>query len=141
VFAIELWWEGANDRRIVVLPTGNKSQTTIALFKPRGRLVPMRYPNKVNGKKSALRFNARAMTEDMSSYLAEANHVEQMGSKQHQQSCAQRAKSRRRNFDLEECVIKEVVTFVRGGLDKVGKANDKLLRYPQRKAYFGGSPK
>jgi hypothetical protein len=34
---------------------------------------------------------------------------------------------------LDEYVIKEVVTFVRRGLDKVGKANAKVLRYPQRK--------
>ena len=50
-----------------------------------------------------------------------------------------RAKSWRRTFDLEEYVIKEVVTFVRRGLDKVKKANAKALRYPQR--HFGVSPR
>jgi hypothetical protein len=95
----------------------------------------MRYPNKVNRKKSPLRLGA--MTEDMSSYLAEANHVEQTGSS----VTRSKRKSRRRTFDLEEYVIKEVVTFVRRGLDKVGKANAKVLRYPQRKAHFSGSPR
>jgi hypothetical protein len=77
------------------------------------------------------------MTEDMSSYLAAANHVEQTGSS----VTRSKRKNRRRTFDLEEYVIKEVVTFVRRGLDKVGKANAKVLPYPQRKAHFSGSPR
>jgi hypothetical protein len=78
------------------------------------------------------------MTEDVSSYLAEANHVA------HRSSASVtrlKRKNRRRTFDLEEYVVKEVVTFVRRGLDNVGKANAKVLRYPQRKAHFGGSPR
>ena len=45
---------------------------------------------------------------------------------------ALKSKKAGRTFDLEEYVIKEVVTFVRRGLDKVGKANAKVVRYPQR---------
>ena len=71
------------------------------------------------------------MTDVMSSYLAEANHVEQGGGSGASVTRF-RAKSWRRTFDLEEYVIKEVVTFVRRGLDKVGKANAKVVRYPQR---------
>jgi hypothetical protein len=78
------------------------------------------------------------MTDVMSSYLAEANHVEQGGGSGASVTRF-RAKSWRRTFDLEEYVIKEVVTFVRRGLDKVKKANAKALRYPQR--HFGVSPR
>ena len=52
---------------------------------------------------------------------------------------ALKSKKPEKDFDLEEYVIKEVVTFVRRGLDKVGKANAKVLRHPQR--HFGVSPR
>jgi hypothetical protein len=94
VFAIELWWEGANKRRITVLPIvadNNRTFTNRA-----GDWCRRVIQTRLTGKISAGAQWSDALTEDMSSNLAEPNHVEQTGSKQREHHALKAQKARER---------------------------------------------